>query len=300
MLLGCYFSGYIPLAFSLSEEKLRIVSVFGSGLLVGAALAVIIPEGVHMLYDSKAAAEASHAKEIVSDAQKEAEGHHDHSHGELADIHLWIGMSLVLGFVFMLLIDQIGSGGHSHNSSGQDSEPVSNSSHRHRITATVGLVVHAAADGIALGAAASTSQMHIEMIVFIAIMLHKAPAAFGLVSFLLHEGFDKRSIKRHLFAFALAAPIGAVVTFFGLTQHSKDALSTVNGTGIAMVFSGGTFLYVATVHILPEITKLGATRTTLSDGSVVIHEHKGLSRLEVFVMVIGCLFPLLLSLSHSH
>jgi len=29
------------------------------------------------------------------------------------------------------------------------------------------------ADGIALGAAASTSQMHVEMIVFVAIMLHK-------------------------------------------------------------------------------------------------------------------------------
>lgn len=35
------------------QEKLRVVSVFGSGLLVGAALAVIIPEGVHMLYESK-------------------------------------------------------------------------------------------------------------------------------------------------------------------------------------------------------------------------------------------------------
>ena len=31
----------------------------------------------------------------------------------------------------------------------------------------------AAADGVALGAAASTSQAHVEMIVFIAIMLHK-------------------------------------------------------------------------------------------------------------------------------
>ena len=29
------------------------------------------------------------------------------------------------------------------------------------------------ADGVALGAAASTSQAHVEMIVFIAIMLHK-------------------------------------------------------------------------------------------------------------------------------
>ena len=44
---------------------------------------------------------------------------------------------------------------------------------RKKITATLGLVVHAAADGVALGAAATTSQTHVEMIVFIAIMLHK-------------------------------------------------------------------------------------------------------------------------------
>lgn len=44
---------------------------------------------------------------------------------------------------------------------------------RNNMTATLGLVVHAAADGVALGAAATTSQTHVEMIVFIAIMLHK-------------------------------------------------------------------------------------------------------------------------------
>jgi len=36
-----------------------------------------------------------------------------------------------------------------------------------------GLVVHAAADGIALGAAATTNQVDVEVIVFLAIMLHK-------------------------------------------------------------------------------------------------------------------------------
>ena len=40
-------------------------------------------------------------------------------------------------------------------------------------TATLGLVVHAAADGILLGAAATTNQTDVEMIVFLAIMLHK-------------------------------------------------------------------------------------------------------------------------------
>ena len=40
-------------------------------------------------------------------------------------------------------------------------------------TATIGLVVHAAADGIALGAAASTDRNDLQFIVFLAIMLHK-------------------------------------------------------------------------------------------------------------------------------
>ena len=40
-------------------------------------------------------------------------------------------------------------------------------------TATLGLVVHAAADGIALGAASAGSRFNVEMIVFMAIMLHK-------------------------------------------------------------------------------------------------------------------------------
>lgn len=94
------------------------------------------------------------------------------------------------------------------------------------------------ADGVALGAAATTSETHVEIIVFVAIMLHKvrlnyssivssflelffftkAPAAFGLTSFLLHEGFDRSRIKKHLAIFSAAAPITAVLTFFGLAQ----------------------------------------------------------------------------------
>lgn len=41
------------------------------------------------------------------------------------------------------------------------------------VTATLGLVVHAAVDGVALGAAATTSHTEIEIIIFLAIMLHK-------------------------------------------------------------------------------------------------------------------------------
>ena len=38
-------------------------------------------------------------------------------------------------------------------------------------------------------------QTDVEIIVFLAIMLHKAPASFGLVTFLLHEGLERSRIR---------------------------------------------------------------------------------------------------------
>jgi len=44
MFTGCFVAGMIPLATSLSQRKIQMFSLFGAGLLVGVALAVIIPE----------------------------------------------------------------------------------------------------------------------------------------------------------------------------------------------------------------------------------------------------------------
>ncbi|XP_016385665.1 zinc transporter ZIP9-like [Sinocyclocheilus rhinocerous] len=210
MLVGCYVAGTIPLAVNFSEEKLKLVTVLGAGLLCGTALAVIIPEGVHALYE-----------EILE--------------------------------------------------------------------------VCAPADGVALGAAASTSQTSVQLIVFVAIMLHKAPAAFGLVSFLMHAGLERNRIRKHLLVFALAAPVLAMLTYAGLSQSSKEALSDVNATGVAMLFSAGTFLYVATVHVLPEVGGMGG-HSHSPGGSA----GKGLSKVEVGALVLGCLIPLVLSIGHQH
>ncbi|KAJ1680087.1 hypothetical protein EV182_000709, partial [Spiromyces aspiralis] len=53
----------------------------------------------------------------------------------------------------------------------------------------IGIMVHAAADGIAMGAAAASFESAVETILFIALTLHKAPEAFGLATTLLQEGF---------------------------------------------------------------------------------------------------------------
>uniref|UniRef100_A0A452TYB7 Zinc transporter ZIP9 n=1 Tax=Ursus maritimus TaxID=29073 RepID=A0A452TYB7_URSMA len=271
MLVGCYVAGIVPLAVNFSEERLKLVTVLGAGLLCGTALAVIVPEGVHALYEDILEGKHHQVSEtqnvIASDKAAEIPVAHEHEHNhDHTQLHAYIGVSLVLGFVFMLLVDQIGSS-HVHSTD---------------------------ADGVALGAAASTSQTSVQLIVFVAIMLHKAPAAFGLVSFLMHAGLERNRIRKHLLVFALAAPVMSMVTYLGLSKSSKEALSEVNATGVAMLFSAGTFLYVATVHVLPEVGGMGHSHKTDPSGG------KGLSRLEVAALVLGCLIPLLLSVGHQH
>lgn len=50
MFAGSFIAGSIPLSFQMSEDKMRVMSTFSAGLMVGTALIVILPEGVETLY----------------------------------------------------------------------------------------------------------------------------------------------------------------------------------------------------------------------------------------------------------
>lgn len=132
MLIGSYIAGSIPLIVNLSEEKLKKITVLGAGLLVGTALAVIIPEGIRSLAsESPSSHTESHGNSVhpLNDVHVA-----EHAHKDPMSV---IGISLVLGFVFMLLVDQISV---NRNASKNPSE--------RNITATIGLVVHAAGNFI--------------------------------------------------------------------------------------------------------------------------------------------------------
>lgn len=123
MLVGCYVAGIVPLAVNFSEERLKLVTVLGAGLLCGTALAVIVPEGVHALYEDILEGKHHQVSEtqnvIASDKAAEIPVAHEHEHShDHTQLHAYIGVSLVLGFVFMLLVDQIGSS-HVHSTDGK-------------------------------------------------------------------------------------------------------------------------------------------------------------------------------------
>lgn len=249
--------------------------------------------------------------------------------------HAWIGIALVSGFITMFLIDKLPqcansskSSGHKHhislnNLGGRfhlttrdrsaeeaetflDPAPVQSSSGAGSST-TIGLVIHAAADGIALGASSSTPSTNLSFLIFFAIMIHKAPAAFGLTSILLKKGLSKRAARAHLVIFSLAAPVGALATWLivRLMGHgiAQSEAAGAWWTGMLLLFSGGTFLYVA-MHSLQDITgsahkdSAETDRTTNGDGSV--QHHQKLTIRDLAVSCFGMILPIFLQIGHSH
>ncbi|XP_023137400.2 zinc transporter ZIP9 [Amphiprion ocellaris] len=288
MFVGSFLLGFIPLLFRLSEKSLQFVSILGAGLLCGTALAITIPEGVGLL--EKSWRESSSSSDELSGLNASEKNTTSTERG--LPPRFFIGVALTLGFTFMFVVDQIGS--YCFMRDQRSSLP--NSVH---ITATVGLVIHAAVDGFALGAAVATGQVTVQVIVFLAVILHKAPAAFGLVSFLMHAGLEKKYIQGHLLAFSAAAPILAITTYFTLHVSGSSSENQLSATGVGMLFSAGTFLYVATVHVLPEVSSSKTSQPSSDqqqhDGAET-HQQRQLGLLESLTLILGVGVPMVLAL----
>ncbi|KAI9851199.1 MAG: hypothetical protein M1824_002818 [Vezdaea acicularis] len=268
-----------------------------------------------------------HTQKEVSDSLESHE-----VEAESTSPHAWVGLSLILGFILMFLIDELprhasssqsppepyhisldnlSQGLHRTSSPAHDPEaegflqPRSSSGPSSRSTATTtGLVIHAAADGIALGASSSTDNTSLGFIIFIAIMVHKAPAAFGLTSVLLKQGLTKREARAHLIIFSLAAPVGALVTWF--LAHLLGGGGSGSGertqwwTGVLLLFSAGTFLYVA-MHAMQESSPSYKTEALngYAEGGPRQQEEPRRMR-DTLAAVAGMLLPLLTQVGHHH
>jgi len=172
-----------------------------------------------------------------------AEEHEDHSS------ELLIGVALIGGFILMLVLE--GSGiGHAVHEEHHDHNEDHGHDHVHHGSGWMlvfGLTLHAATDGIAVGAALATGSISLTAAVVFAVVIHKGPAAFSLGVFSMHERQERKETIRDVLIFSLATPIMIVLAFFALSGLETSVI------GLAMLFSAGTFLYVATVDTLPDI-----------------------------------------------
>jgi zinc transporter 9 len=280
--LSSFVAGIAPLSFPLSARSLRYLTALGSGLLVGTALAVLIPEGAELMH--------AHAASARSDGRGAGDGH---PHGGAA---LGLGLALLGGFAAMWLLDALvaarpagraaadeplvalrrssGSAAslrgdadwaarHDHGKHADD-DPISDDGgleagpgggaksaaaarRRRALAATLALSAHSFTDGLALGAAA-LAPGRVGLSVFLALALHRAPAAVGLAAALLRLGVAPRAARAHVAAFGLAALAGSVVGWLGLSFASGAGAAEEGGGvdegafGPVLAFSGATFL----------------------------------------------------------
>lgn len=217
----------------------------------------------------------STAAQVTNSPEKENPSQEEEGHRHEKDPPtFYIGLSLILGFILMFLIDKLprralenlqpppptrhisldnlSQGLHSSSSLSVDEEAESflqsltpSPKQTRSLATTTGLVIHAFADGIAMGASASSSDTSLGFIIFLAIMVHKAPAAFGLTSVLLKQGLSKRAARGHLIIFSLASPFGALSTWLLVSLLGGSHMEGPKGqwwTGMLLLFSAGTFL----------------------------------------------------------
>ncbi|KAG9237135.1 ZIP metal ion transporter-like protein [Amylocarpus encephaloides] len=246
----------------------------------------------------------------------------------------WVGISLILGFVLMFLIDKLprhasetlqpppptrhialnnlsGLSGNYRSEEDVDEESESflqsmapTPKQTRSLATTIGLVIHSAADGIAMGASTSTPNSGLGFIVFIAIMIHKMPAAFGLTSVLLKQGLSKRAARGHLIMFSLAAPFGALSTWLLVSLVGGSHIEGESGqwwTGMLLLFSGGTFLYVA-MHAMQEDSSHNdhPINNGYSDGESPQRSKSKPQMRDTGLAVFGMLVPLLTQVFGHH
>ena len=322
---------------STSIPNLDIVQALGAGLLISPALAVVVPEGFHLLaaIERKAAVVAAVVAEEHHGHGHEGHESHDHyrSHGAHSDpVPHWLpGLALSSGFFFMMALDALSASPHQSCGGGTPATKTTTTTTAAAATKEGGgaaaaspaaatapptsgaaasgalraLIVHAAADGLAVGAscAATTSAkgsgaQALAWSVAAAMALHKAPAAFGLSATLASAQWGHRRAKRGLLFFSLSSPVAALVTFLALLIFGGGGGGGGGGSGLgvaaALLFSGGTLVHAAAVHVLPSV----APALSLSScDSAAAGEASTRVR---YALVAGAAAPLLLSALAPH
>jgi ZIP family zinc transporter/zinc and cadmium transporter len=111
------------------------------------------------------------------------------------------------------------------------------------LSALIGLSIHSFFDGISIASGFVISP-RLGLLLFVAIVLHKAPEGFTIASIMLAGGYSRATALMSSIAVGAAGILGAVAMY---------PLEALVGEGLA--FSAGVTLYVAASDLIPEVNR---------------------------------------------
>jgi zinc transporter ZupT len=160
-----------------------------------------------------------------------------------------IGLFVLSGFFLQQLLEYFTSGiEHGHVHEHDHDHQHGHSHHHHSVSALVllfALCVHAFLEGGMLAEPATGAFKYDVNAILLGIALHRAPAAFALMTVLTAQLHSKKKALPHLIVFSFAAPIGLLLsTYFVETEVMSQA-------GLIYLYAlvSGNFLHISTTIV---------------------------------------------------
>lgn len=269
MFLTCLAVQIIPLKTNLAPRQLNNALSLSIGMLVGTALAIVVPEGVELL----------------------VEGQGDFSWK--VPFLFAVGAPILFGFVVMYLLD--------HHKVIQKRFSPQLSTDKNEISyfqsiiltpLTFSLILHSLVDGFALGVSAQDELLSVHYIFYTMIILHKLPTAFSLSVVLIQQGLKLNLFYVHILVFALTTPLASLLSY----PFAKLALSSNTGLAVLLLISSGTFLY-SVVHLFLQEPALHEHGPVMANSANYFEVDDGQEFTHLLLTVVGTLIPLFFSLA---
>lgn len=155
--------------------------------------------------------------------------------------------AFMAGFLMIYLIEEVltphhhdhGHGDHTHEDPHEHYDHVA-------LVSFIAIFIHTLFDGLGIRAGFGISE-EIGYTILAGIAIHQVPVSLSLAAIFRESKFHKKIQILFLVMFAIAAPIGFIISDMVLTDIS------IIFTGLATAFAGGSLLYVATADLLPVI-----------------------------------------------
>lgn len=128
-------------------------------------------------------------------------------------------------------------------------------SHTIGISAFIGLSLHCLLTGFSVGIAIeSTDTVQLLTPFLTAVIAHKVPESFSLSTLLIKSQLKNRNVVWFILLYCLMTPAGIL-----LAKYSLD-LTISSSLNILIAISTGTFIYIATSDLLPQVHHKGRNR----------------------------------------
>ncbi len=253
--------GAFAASFKLGHRRLQFALSFVAGTMLGVGMLHLFPHAIILAIEANGPSA---------------------SHGALHGVLDSVVLATVLGFLAMFLLerffhfhehetreeaghhdcceDACGSHEGKGKGKGEGNGNGNGASHSHApvteigwIGAAIGLTLHSVLEGVALAAAVLAGTSHdavgalAGLSTFLVIVLHKPFDGLTVATLVRASGRPAGFAHVVNALFALVVPLGAAALWFGVSEDGASLLP------LALAFSAGTFLCIATSDVLPEL-----------------------------------------------